>query len=266
MAKRFFSTKIWDEDWFLDMPTEYRLFWFYLISSCDHAGIFKVNLGSFCRLNGVKVDPSEALVLLNTGKQRIREINKTTWLIEDFFCYQYGETFNPNNRVHKSIETVYKLHGVNLTSIRGLKDHKEGVKDKDKDKDIKEPVINPVEVLFDKNSLTPKMVEVFKKHYPYYPVDEKSDFQACLQIAYLIAKQKKWSRESVLTENLQNVLDAWDKIVQFSTTDKWYSTRSISDFQREFQRIVESMTAAAKPKTFQKQEESKSAAPKLTRL
>lgn len=116
------------------------------------------------------------------------------------------------------------------------------------------------------NSLNPKMVEVFKKHYPHYPVDEKLDFQACLQIAYLIAKQKKWLRESVLNENLQNVLDAWDKIVQFSTTDKWYSTRSISDFLREFQRIVQSMTSAAKPKTFQKQEESKSAAPRLTRL
>lgn len=115
-------------------------------------------------------------------------------------------------------------------------------------------------------TINPKMVEVFKRHYPHYPVDEKSDFGACLQIAYLIAKQKKWTRESVLNENLQNVLDAWEKIVQFSTTDKWYSTRSISDFLREFQRIVQSMTAAAKPKTFQKQEESKSAAPRLTRL
>ena len=115
-------------------------------------------------------------------------------------------------------------------------------------------------------TINPKMVEVFKRHYPHYPVDEKSDFGACLQIAYLIAKQKKWTRESVLNENLQNVLDAWEKIVQFSTTDKWYSTRSISDFLREFQRIVQSMTAAAKPKTFQKQEETKSAAPRLTRL
>jgi len=135
MAKRFFSTKIWDEDWFLDMPIEYRLFWFYILSSCDHAGVFKVNLGSFCRLNGVKIEPTDALVLLNSGKQRIREINNSTWLIEDFFCYQYGETFNPNNRVHESIEKVYKSHGIKMTTIRGLKDLKDGVKDKDKDKD-----------------------------------------------------------------------------------------------------------------------------------
>lgn len=139
-------------------------------------------------------------------------------------------------------------------------------RDKVKDKAQDNTVLEYQEISFDKTSLNPKMVEVFKKHYPHYPVDEKSDFGACLQIAYLIAKQKKWTRESVLNENLQNVLDAWEKIVQFSTTDKWYSTRSISDFLREFQRIVQSMTAAAKPKTFQKQEESKSAAPRLTRL
>jgi len=135
MAKRFFSTKIWDEDWFLDMPIEYRLFWFYILTSCDHAGIFKINLRSFCSLNGVKIDPPTALCLLNNGKQRIREINTTTWLVEDFFCYQYGETFNPGNRVHESIEKLYNSHGIKMTSIRGLKDLKDGVKDKDKDKD-----------------------------------------------------------------------------------------------------------------------------------
>ena len=26
MAKRFSATEIWDEDWFLDMPNEYKLF------------------------------------------------------------------------------------------------------------------------------------------------------------------------------------------------------------------------------------------------
>lgn len=135
MAKRFFSTKIWEEDWFLDMPLEYRLFWFYILSSCDHSGIFKVNLRSFCGLNGVKIEVKEALNMLNVGKQRIRVINENTWLIEDFFSYQYGSTFNRNNRVHESIERTYLSYGIKLTSIRGLIDLKDGVKDKDKDKD-----------------------------------------------------------------------------------------------------------------------------------
>lgn len=164
------------------------------------------------------------------------------------FIEKYNKT--PLHNLSKKLDTLSKKYD------RGKE------KDKEKEKDI----LDYEEIKFDKNSLTPKMVQVFKSCYPHYPVDEKSDFQSCLQIAYLIAKQKKWTRDSVLGENMGNVLDAWDKIVQFSTTDKWYSTRSISDFQREFQRIVQSMSAAMKPKTFQKQEEGKSTAPPLTRL
>jgi len=135
MAKRFTSTDIWSEDWYLDMPNEYKLFWHYVLANCDHAGIFKVNLRSFCSLLGVKIDSSVALGYFNTGKDRIRELSQSLWFIEDFFCYQYGQTYNPNNRVHLSISEIYIKHGIKMTSIRGLTDLKDGVKDKDKDKD-----------------------------------------------------------------------------------------------------------------------------------
>jgi hypothetical protein len=133
MAKRFTATEIWSEDWFLDMPMEYKLFWYYMLSTCNHAGFFKVNLRSFCGLNGVNLTSSKVLEYFNAGKQRIRVINNSLWLIDDFFVYQYGSTLNPNNRVHNSIVKEYLKHGVDLTSIRGLKDLKDGVKDKDKD-------------------------------------------------------------------------------------------------------------------------------------
>ena len=136
MAKRFISTEIWDEDWFLDMPPEYKLFWFYMLSNCDHAGLFKVNLRSFCGLNGVKIDSNAALEYFNKGKQRIKVLeNQQVWLIEDFFAFQYGTTFNPENRVHASIEKLYLKYDLKMTSIRGLTDLKDRVKDKDKDKD-----------------------------------------------------------------------------------------------------------------------------------
>lgn len=136
MAKRFTATEIWNEDWFLDMPNEYKLFWYYMLSNSNHAGLFKVNLRSFCGQIEVKVGSKEILSYFNAGKQRIRVINDSLWLIEDFFVYQYGPTLNPKNRVHESIVKEYLKHGINLTSIRGLKDLKDGVKDKDKDKDI----------------------------------------------------------------------------------------------------------------------------------
>lgn len=135
MAKRFTATEIWGEDWFLSMPIEYKLFWYYMLSNCDHAGLFKVNLRSFCSLNEVKLTPKKALDYFNSGKLRIKPISDSLWFIEDFFVYQYGETFNNNNRVHFSIKKLYEKYDIKLTSIRGLKVLKEGVKDKDKEKD-----------------------------------------------------------------------------------------------------------------------------------
>jgi hypothetical protein len=134
MAKRFSDTKIWDEDWFLDMPNEYKLFWFYMLAQCDHAGLFKVNVRSFSGLLGVSVTPSKVIEYFNTGKDRVRIVNQSLWLIEDFFAFQYGQTFNPNNKMHDSIEMLYLKANIKITSIRGLKDLKDRVKDKDKDK------------------------------------------------------------------------------------------------------------------------------------
>lgn len=146
MAKRFTSTEIWEEDWFLDMPIQYKLFWFFLLSACDHAGVFKVNIKSFCSLNEVKIDKNTAIELFNCGKNRIRIISEKIWLVEDFFFFQYGGTCNLNNKLHLSIQCIYNQHNISLTSIRGVQEVKQtsqagqghlllGVKDKDKDKD-----------------------------------------------------------------------------------------------------------------------------------
>jgi hypothetical protein len=135
MAKRFTDTNIWGEDWFLEMPNEYKLFWYYMLCNCDHAGIFKVNMRSFCSLNEVKLTSNKVLDYFNNGKQRIRELQANVWFVEDFFVYQYGETFNTNNIVHESIKKSYEKYNIDLTSIRGLKDHKDRVKDIDKDID-----------------------------------------------------------------------------------------------------------------------------------
>lgn len=135
MAKRFTSTEIWSEDWFLDMPAEYKLFWYYMLCECDHAGLFKVNLRSFCGLNNVKIDADKALEYFNKDKDRVRVVTKSVWYIEDFFVFQYGTTVNINNRLHASIEKLFIKFDLKMSSIRGVLDYIDGVKDKDKDKD-----------------------------------------------------------------------------------------------------------------------------------
>lgn len=135
MAKRFIATELWNEDWFLDMKIEYKLFWYYIISNCNHAGIFKLNLRTFNLLNEVNLTSKQALDYFNNGKVRIRELSDSKWFIEDFFVFQYGSKFNTNNRVHESIGKELIKNNIILTSIRGLIDHNDSVKDKDKDKD-----------------------------------------------------------------------------------------------------------------------------------
>lgn len=132
MAKRFSDTEIWSEDWFLDMPNDYKLFWFYMLANCDHAGLFKVNLRSFRGLLEVNLTSNEALKFFNSGKDRIRVLKENLWFVEDFIVFQYGTTLNLNNRLHESIAKALEKNGVKLTSIRGLLDLKHGVKEKDK--------------------------------------------------------------------------------------------------------------------------------------
>jgi hypothetical protein len=40
MAKRFIDTNIWNKAWFRKLDTNSKLIWIYILTKCDHAGIF----------------------------------------------------------------------------------------------------------------------------------------------------------------------------------------------------------------------------------
>lgn len=214
MAKRFFASEIWEEDWFLDMPNEYRWFWFYMLAKCDHAGVFRVNPRSIRGKIEAEVTPSRALSLINVDKQRIRVLKDGVWLIEDFFVFQYGPKFNINNKVHESIAKVYARHDVDIKTIRGLtevnltpktpqRDPKHGAKDKDKEKDYREEVggievdkggmggqegEKGEEVGGNPNMLVPQMHSVWKDAFPLYTSNVELDYPALRSIAGFIFK------------------------------------------------------------------------------
>jgi len=156
MPKRFIATELWSEDWFLEIPSEYKLFWYYMLSKCDHAGVFKPNMRTFNLLNEVNLSPNSVLKYFNNGKERIRVVSDSVWLIEDFFVFQYGPHFNEKNRVHESIENEWLKNKIKKETIRGLlgpKDEdKDRAKDKEKDKEkYKEKYNNYNKAKFSKN-------------------------------------------------------------------------------------------------------------------
>lgn len=43
MAKRFIDTELFDDEWFCELSKDGKLFWIYVITKCDHAGLLKYN-------------------------------------------------------------------------------------------------------------------------------------------------------------------------------------------------------------------------------
>jgi len=43
MAKRFIDTALFDDEWFMELSKEGKLFWIYAMTKCDHAGILQLN-------------------------------------------------------------------------------------------------------------------------------------------------------------------------------------------------------------------------------
>lgn len=98
MAKRFIDTDLFSDKWFMSLKKDAKLFWIYLISSCNHAGIIEVN---------------EPLVKLQTGINSLETVikelgNRLIPLKNDYFFlpkfleYQYPKFPNSKVRAQKS--------------------------------------------------------------------------------------------------------------------------------------------------------------------
>lgn len=86
--------------------------------------------------------------------------------------------------------------------------------------------------------LGPRMVEIYKTHFPDYPTDTSLDFPASLEIANKIADAKGWPRESITNGKMPNMLKEWEVLVKFAKGDIWYATQSISMLNKKFQDLT----------------------------
>lgn len=145
MSKRFTDTKKWDDPWFAELPSKYKLFWLYLLDECDHAGIWKVNFRKAQFMIGESLEQAEVFRYLS---DRIKKIDETYWLVLKFIDFQYG--YLKNDNVSISICKILDKHELTefanskkRAPAKGLPSPSLGAKDKDKDKDkVKDKVID----------------------------------------------------------------------------------------------------------------------------
>lgn len=100
MAKRLTDTGKWDDDWFLSLPNEYRLFWVYLCDKCDHAGVWRVNLKLASMLIEAPLTEKDARIHFN---DRILFMDGY-WFLKKFIPFQYGKLGNA--AVHVSAKKI----------------------------------------------------------------------------------------------------------------------------------------------------------------
>ena len=130
MAKRFIDTKMWDKAWFRRLTPQTKLIWIYLLTRCDHAGIWDADWEAAEFFIGDKVNYRRLPKIITDKMQEID--GGSQYYIPSFIEFQYGE-LRENSKPHLSVLKRLKDKGLLTLKYK----EKDKVKDKTKVKDKK---------------------------------------------------------------------------------------------------------------------------------
>jgi len=119
MGKRFTDTDIWDQDWYVELPTKYKLFWNYIKDKCDNAGIWRPNIVIAQRIIGETINKNEFIQFVNSDKKRIIILPTGRWFLKDYFIFQYGDVFSPTSPVHRGAIRALVSNGIHPSEVIG---------------------------------------------------------------------------------------------------------------------------------------------------
>lgn len=144
MAKRFITTELFKDAWFMDLPNKYKLFWIYLITNCEYTGIWQVNYKVAQFYVGEHLEPSECERVMSDRIVKIE--GGKYWFMPKFIEFQYGHELKYSNStvrnviktlIQKSLISYLPNVSVEEAPSKELQSTLQGGKDKDKDKDKK---------------------------------------------------------------------------------------------------------------------------------
>lgn len=115
------------------------------------------------------------------------------------------------------------------------------VKEEIEYKEEKQGRLNEFEKKIKEDMVVVEMMKTWMKHNPNYFEEKENDYTACLQIAYKIAKYKKWKEVDVVGLREKDVLNSWDKICLFIRSDQFLKKLSVTNICNQFQLVVQKM-------------------------
>ena len=135
MAKRFIDTKIWDKAWFRKLDKSSKLIWIYILTKCDHAGIFDADWEAMNFFIGTNIDNVD--MIPTSIKEKMLKVKVNQYFIPSFIEYQYGQ-LRINSKPHLSVIKRLEEKGLNNYLQKSLITLKDKEKDKEKDIDKRE--------------------------------------------------------------------------------------------------------------------------------
>ena len=143
MAKRFITTEMYKDTWFMDLSAKYKLLWLFLLTDCSHAGVWQVNYKVAEFYVGDHLEPIECERIL---KGRIVKFEEGKyWFIPKFIEFQYGTILSSTNKALVGVIDVLLKNDL-LKHLPKVKVHQgatkelpsslNGVKEKDKEKEF----------------------------------------------------------------------------------------------------------------------------------
>ena len=135
MAKRFTDTTKWTQNkWFRKLPQAYKLFWLYLLDSCDAVGVWEEDVELASMIIGHQYNIGELLSIFKEQIHVFRDGKK--WWIIDFCNFQYGELREDSGcKPHLYYIGLLKRHTLWIPYTDCIQRFKEKDIDKEKEKD-----------------------------------------------------------------------------------------------------------------------------------
>ena len=202
MPKRFIDTSLFKKRWIRQLDPNMKLFWIYLLTNCDHAGIWEVDIDLAAFQTGVKLDES---TILNTFNRKIVPFKDGKWFVPKFVDYQYGE-LNENVNAHKSVIKLLTKYGLYVDN-QLLPNSSATVKDKDTYKN--QSIIKDKDKESKKSQLLSIQIQLIELQKDFKNKDVKMEFEKWQD--YMSSHGKRYKNYVAAFRNwLRN--DQFDKV------------------------------------------------------
>jgi len=165
--KRLKDCDRWTDPWFFALPGWAKLCWDYMTDTCDHAGVYKVNIKMLAIISD-KLDLTRAELDEMFGDRLVPVDPETVW-IPKYILFHYGWPLGDNNCM-RSAQAIMDREGLDITpylppGLKGSPTHGEGTpkgsptlqKEKEQEKEKKgekenkprvpQPLANPTPTL-----------------------------------------------------------------------------------------------------------------------